>query len=410
MMKIWMLVFVVATLCWAPRRTNAADIVWVHQSRGMHLSAWEDDQWGEFLLDSGHQIIEHQPFDVMESLVDSTDQIELLNSGDLVIFSRDSLSGDYSGSEDEILIWTAGVQTPMIIMTPYVVRDSRWRMVNGSALGDALEPMEVLNTSHPFFDGVSLDGDNQVEVWDDQIFGPDDNIDILQVADVGDGEVLAVEAGTQNPWIIHWPDPESEFYPGSGTFAGEQRVFFGLGSDDDPNSWGGKNTTPEADQILLNIIDFLVPPDESTPCDFNVDGVCDIVDLDALLYNGLVNNESTYDLNGDGTVDLLDRDAFLSEISSFPGDFDLDGKVVAGDLNTLGGSWQQSGLTSYGQGDANGDGIANASDLNAVGSHWQAGAEAAAAVPEPSGYRLTMVCGLIGLMLRRQTYASSHKF
>lgn len=49
-----------------------------------------------------------------------------------------------------------------------------------------------------------------------------------------------------------------------------------------------------------------------------------------------------------------------------PGDFDLDGKVVAADLNVLGVNWQKVDLTSYAQGDANGDGRANATDLNEV--------------------------------------------
>ena len=397
-------ILVLGTLTFA-MSANAADIVWVHQSRGVHLSSWEEDQWGEFLQDAGHNIVAHEPFDGIESLVDHGEQIDLLNSGEMVIFSRDSNSGDYNNTEDEVLIWTAGVQVPMIVMTPYVLRDSRWRMVNGAGLGDALEPMEVLQPVHPFFEGVELDALNQVDIWDETIFGPDDNIDIINVTDVGNGEVLAVESGTDNPWIIHWSDTEEEFYPGSGTFVGEQRVFFGLGSDDDPNSWGGKNSTPEADQILLNIIDFLVPPDvNGDPCDFNGDSVCDLADLDELLYLGLGSGDLTYDLNGDTSVDLADRDAFIAQVGSHPGDFDLDGQVVAADLNILGGRWQQSGLTSYAQGDANGDGLANAADLNVVGSNWQAGVAAAAetaAVPEPSGY-LLLLSGLVIFSARRQ--------
>ena len=143
----------------------------------------------------------------------------------------------------------------------------------------------------------------------------------------------------------------------------------------------------------------------STGCDLNVDGVCDIGDIDDLLYIELGGDNLVYDLDGSGTVDLADRDIWLSheDVGSFPGDFDLNGQVDAGDLNTLGGNWRSTDLTSYAHGDANGDGIANAADLNALGSNWQAGvapAASTAAVPEPTGIILVLT-GLLGLVAIR---------
>lgn len=140
---------------------------------------------------------------------------------------------------------------------------------------------------------------------------------------------------------------------------------------------------------------------EGLDCDFDASGVCDLVDLDELLYTGLGTNNSKYDLDASGgEITLADRDAFLTRIDSFPGDFDLDGQVVAGDLNILGGNWQITGLTSYGDGDANGDGIADARDLNDLGGNWQQGAAAASAVPEPSAMFL-FFSALVFLGLRR---------
>ena len=141
-------------------------------------------------------------------------------------------------------------------------------------------------------------------------------------------------------------------------------------------------------------------------CDFDENGRCDIADLDELLYIGLSSGDLKYDLDGSGTVDTGDRDAFLSqELNTVAGDFDLDGKVIAADLNTLGSNWQKDGLTSYAQGDVNGDGLANATDLNAVGINWQTGAAAplaaTAAVPEPNGCVLVL-SGLLGLLALRR--------
>ncbi len=143
---------------------------------------------------------------------------------------------------------------------------------------------------------------------------------------------------------------------------------------------------------------------QSTGCDLNVDGACDIGDIDALLYVELGGNNPLFDLDGSGTVDLTDRDLWLSheDVGSFPGDFDLGGTVNAADLNTLGGNWQATDLASYAQGDSNGDGVADATDLNAIGSNWQAGvARAAVPVPEPDG-RLVTLLSLIIVILRRR--------
>ena len=141
-------------------------------------------------------------------------------------------------------------------------------------------------------------------------------------------------------------------------------------------------------------------------CDFDGNGSCDIADLDELLYAGLSSGDLKYDIDGSGTVDTGDRDAYLSQgFNTVVGDFDLDGKVVAADLNILGGNWRKDGLTSYAQGDANGDGIANATDLNALGINWQTGAApplATASVPEPNGCFL-ILSGLLGWLALRRT-------
>lgn len=143
---------------------------------------------------------------------------------------------------------------------------------------------------------------------------------------------------------------------------------------------------------------------ETESCDFDTDDDCDVADLDALLYTGIPGNDSTYDLDGSGTVDLGDRDEFISQVGTFLGDFDLDGQVVAQDLNIVGGNWLKDGITSYGDGDANGDGTVNAQDLNAVGSNWQNGVPAGAAVPEPQGlaFVLMALIGLLGMRRRRK--------
>jgi len=234
--------------------SHAAEIVWVHQSRG---ASWEDDQWRALLEENGHTIVDNDRFDDLDT---NPGGIDLLNSADLVIFSRDSNSGDYNGPAEQ-LAWTEEITVPMIVMTPFVLRSTRWQMVDSAAIVVASQPLEAVDLTHPIFNGVALDADGQVEVWDSDLLGPDDNINLIETTDVGDGLLIAQEASTGNPWIVLWEEG-AEFYDGSAYFAGGPRLFFSGGSDDDPNTWGNKNITPAGDQMFLNAIDFLVASED----------------------------------------------------------------------------------------------------------------------------------------------------
>ena len=195
---------------------------------------------------------------------------------------------------------------------------------------------------------------------------------------------MAELAGTLSVTLIDEFDPS----PGS-TF----EVLTGTNITDNGITLSGPDAalftmTVGPTSVLLEVVGGIA-------CDFDGSGVCDIADLDELLYTGLSSGEAKYDLDGSGTVDLGDRDAFLNQLGTVAGDFDLNGRVSAGDLNTLGGNWTRDDLTSYGQGDANGDGFANATDLNALGGNWQFGVDAARPVPEPSMLPLFLL-GLFG--------------
>ncbi len=96
-------------------------------------------------------------------------------------------------------------------------------------------------------------------------------------------------------------------------------------------------------------------------------------------------------------MNLSDRDEWYTSASAengvelVAGDTNLDGLVVASDLNNLGTNWQRADATSVAQGDFNGDGLVAAADLNDIGLFWQHGVAAAAdasAVPEPSSVAL----------------------
>ena len=113
--------------------------------------------------------------------------------------------------------------------------------------------------------------------------------------------------------------------------------------------------------------------------DFNDDSKMDISDADALVAAILSESDNpVYDLTADGLVDGQDLDqwralagaANLPTGAAYPsGDTNLDGKVDAMDLNTLGVNWLQR-ETGLSGGDLNADGLVDVIDLNRVGSRW----------------------------------------
>ena len=150
----------------------------------------------------------------------------------------------------------------------------------------------------------------------------------------------------------------------------------------------------------------------SPACDFDDNGVCEIADLDKLLYEGQrLQLLDPYDLNNDSLVNLADRDEWYSfatqenGVDLVPGDTNLDGQVAAADLNNLGSNWLRTDATSVMQGDFDGDGNVIAADLNEIGVNWLHGvAAAASAVPEPSALvaSLSLIAMIIVLRRRRK--------
>ena len=144
-------------------------------------------------------------------------------------------------------------------------------------------------------------------------------------------------------------------------------------------------------------------------CDFDDNGTCDIVDLDALMYLGLDNQGQQFDLDENGSVDLADRDVWLLDagtrngIEYVVGDADLNGKVNAdADMNEVGVNWQRTDATSWLQADFNGDHFVNSIDLNYIGVSWQHGVgRRASLVPEPSSWTM-MLPLLFGLSRKRK--------
>lgn len=121
-------------------------------------------------------------------------------------------------------------------------------------------------------------------------------------------------------------------------------------------------------------------------CDLNSDGTCDVGDLDILIGQVAVD-----------AAEIADRDRWLIDAaienglasSYLLGDVNLDGRVDAIDLNTVGKNWTQQ-ASAWSQGDFDGSGNVDAIDLNMMGRNWQKtalstnAANSISVVPEPA--------------------------
>lgn len=393
-------VLLVATLFQA---TQAADIIWVRQGRsggngvdntaaGAGALAWEDDPWRELVESWGHSVTKFEAFDDFETIPfeDFDATMAEFNEADLVVMSRDSNSGDYN-DPFEHEAWTSGFETPMIVMTPYLLRSSRWQMVDSTSITDASNPMLVTMPDHPIFEGIELSADNTVEFWSQ--LGEDDHIDLVDTTDFGFAQVIAVEAERELPWIAYWDGEteEGDFYDGSGTFAAGPRLYLSAGSDDDPNTWGEKNITEAGDQIFINAITFLTgdagtPPVTALPNDCNSDGAVDAGDLSCIIASGGADG-----LNG-----------LITELGILPGDLDGNGNVEFADFLALSANFGQD-ATSYSQGDIDANGKVEFADFLALSANFGQSASGAAAVPEPTSF-LGLALGtlLVGAIRRRR--------
>jgi hypothetical protein len=146
------------------------------------------------------------------------------------------------------------------------------------------------------------------------------------------------------------------------------------------------------------------------PCDFDDDGICNVADIDSLTAEIIAGTNNTdFDVNGDGVVNLVDQDQWRADAATengfaapfLNGDADLNGSVVAGDLNALGTNWQSS-PNAWSNGDFNADGVVNSGDLNLLALNWQdsIATAAAAAVPEPATTTLLLMAICLGCVRR----------
>ncbi len=99
-------------------------------------------------------------FEVTRYVTTPTPDIALLSEADLVIISRSVNSGAYQ-SADSTFAWH-GISAPAIVMSGYIIRQSRLGFLTGEDIPDTIGPirLQASDPQHPIFTGVNLGNDN----------------------------------------------------------------------------------------------------------------------------------------------------------------------------------------------------------------------------------------------------------
>jgi len=244
---------------------QAARIIWVTETRDTDSDGIQDDQAFIDLLEAeGHTV------DAQLGYWMSLDgaKVAALNNADLIVVSRACHSGNYDET-GEALEWNA-VETPLILMNPYVSRNSRWLWIDSTSIQNLVAPpMEVLAPGHALFAGVAMDGNTDVQASDAHVGSGQTSF--IGTTNLGNGTLLAATGA--NTWIAEW-EPGIEFYAGSGQIPAERRLLLCGGTQEvGATPQGAYNYTAQGEAIFLNAIKYMLgflayaPTPASGACD-----------------------------------------------------------------------------------------------------------------------------------------------
>jgi hypothetical protein len=269
--------------------------------------------------------------------------IDMIDDADLVIVSRQVASDAYQDDPERVL-WH-GVTKPMMMMSGYILRNNRLQFMSGDTIPDTSTAGPVTLTaavpSHPIFQGITLDGSNNMTFATYPIStpaatpAPMRGISVVTNPPAGGGTVLATvgtpgdPVTTANGMLIgHWP---AGSILGANTLAGPRMAFLsGTREPASPNPIalaGIHDLTPQGDQLFLNSVCFMVggcgPP--LVPGDTDGNGTVNFADFGPIQTNfrKSVTSRAQGDLVPNGMVDFADfrewKGAFLGMGGSLDG-------------------------------------------------------------------------------------------
>ncbi len=241
-------VFVLSVLVTIP--VHAATIVWVSEWMINPQGLSYDHGWIELLEADGHTVLADMTTNYMTL---DAGKLATLENADLIIVSRSTNSGNYV-EDDEETQWNS-IETPLILMSGYLTRSSRWQWINSTAINEfqAEAMMRVVDAGHQIFTGVTpVNG--QIDMIDGSVDSGQNTF--LNASDVGNGTLIAQRVDDSSVWIAEW-QAGVPFYSGNTQVPAEKRMLFTAGGGGSQTA-GTLNLTENGQKIFINAVHYML--------------------------------------------------------------------------------------------------------------------------------------------------------
>jgi hypothetical protein len=232
----------------SPGAGNGATVIWITENTdGATEPSPDDSGWTDLLKLKGLDV---ERRDIRDLDANPT-ALDDLNAADLVIVSRDTNSGNYNTTLEEVSAWNTDLTTPLIQMSIYLARNNRWSWLNTTGVPVAGgNEIQATDPAHPIFSGITLDENQQFTIVESR------QVNISDTPDVGNGTILATDPVSGNIWISYWEEGV-EFYEGAGQTTGGPRLWFGAATDIN-NPKGAENFTSDGESAFINAVNFML--------------------------------------------------------------------------------------------------------------------------------------------------------
>lgn len=207
-----------------------------------------DAAYVTFLQDLGHTVSVRTDLGTLDAT-----KIGELNAADLIIFSRNTTSGDFAGV-GEPTQWNS-ITTPLLLHNALLVRNTQWSWINNASGSSnaSLTSLDVTTAgvAHPIFEDAT-----------GELFATAQNVAFNPATTAGNGTLLAAgPAGVVG--VAEW-QAGRPFFTGSTETPAGLRVLFSLGPSSGSNLEYFAPLTDNGKDLLANTVEYMIPEPSST--------------------------------------------------------------------------------------------------------------------------------------------------
>jgi len=231
----------------------AQKIIWVASTYKGADSLQTDKPFVDSLVAHGYNVQVEMNSMKGSALTDS--QKTVLESGDLIIFSRATGSADYLDPAG----WNS-ITKPLILNNVWAARIGKWQwtptdnLLNGGDAG--CPPYHAELPDHQVFTGVTLDANGDVLALDSTI--GTGQTSISNTSDFGDGELIATAMPGRQETIVYWETGVAFNMDGMYAAGGPRMLFACQTREGGTFGVGMYNLTPQGEKMYLNAVAFML--------------------------------------------------------------------------------------------------------------------------------------------------------